>query len=52
MLFYTFSNYFIFLVLLNYFIFLVLVFLKTVESNGHFTLQINSILHDGFTGHN
>lgn len=35
-----------------YFIYLVLVFQKTVDSNSYFTLQINSILHDGFTGHN
>lgn len=36
----------------NYFKFLVLVFQKTLQSYSHFTLQINSILHDGFTGHN
>lgn len=36
----------------NYFIFLVLVFQKTLDSSSHFTMQINSILHDGFTVHN
>jgi hypothetical protein len=31
----------------NYFIFLVLVIQKPLKSSSHFTLQIDSILHDG-----